>query len=594
MKIRAACLAAVAGLASTGSLAMADNVVFDYRNTTGYFVSSATFSTVMGQALTIASPAPDPISITGIDIVLGNNTSNAGTGTTIPATANLRITVFVWDQENPSTVATDMAYLGLVATPTVPLRTTQFTTGALGFAWPPFTSITFNGPNAVTPGLQFVTPVTDLTDTEMCFSVKLEVDMLNDGNWQVIPGIGFVVRGNGDPAANPGTASILRPNLGPQYYYRNASGLLDGTHLVSDARNIGLNSGIGITVYNTSSAAVPLSAVPGSNPGNPQFSCDGTAVSLLVNVTPGTQPDSTGISVIADTTSMGGGPGTALLDDGASGDGAAGDNLFGKNLILAAGPEAVLAVPYVVSDAEARTASGTINVNRDAFPDLPVNIKGSGPGTPSISGTRTFNDVDMLAICVSDPNNFGASSVAGTTWDSQLFLFDSNGFGVAHNDDDPNDLTGATPQANITGFALPTGGLYYLAISGYNTDPADVGNADIWNNAGPVGEFNTVRAPDGGGANNPIDKWIGLGNAGGVYTIALTGATAVCTADLANGLGANKPDCAVDINDLLFFLGGFEAGDLSVDLTNSGFGLPDCAVDVNDLLFFLQHFETGC
>jgi len=69
----------------------------------------------------------------------------------------------------------------------------------------------------------------------------------------------------------------------------------------------------------------------------------------------------------------------------------------------------------------------------------------------------------------------------------------------------------------------------------------------------------------------------------------------VCPADLDDGSGDGIPDGGVDINDLLFFLAGFEAGSLSADLDNgSGSGQPDGGVDINDLLFFLSHFEGGC
>lgn len=74
-----------------------------------------------------------------------------------------------------------------------------------------------------------------------------------------------------------------------------------------------------------------------------------------------------------------------------------------------------------------------------------------------------------------------------------------------------------------------------------------------------------------------------------------------CYADLDNdGLHANGgvPDGGVDINDLLFFLSGFEAGYATdVDLDNDGdpaIATPDGGVDINDLLFFLARFESGC
>lgn len=71
-----------------------------------------------------------------------------------------------------------------------------------------------------------------------------------------------------------------------------------------------------------------------------------------------------------------------------------------------------------------------------------------------------------------------------------------------------------------------------------------------------------------------------------------------CPADLDNdGNVANggNYDFGVDINDLLYFLTAFEAG--NVDLDNDGdpsIGIPDGGTDINDLLFFLARFEAGC
>lgn len=62
--------------------------------------------------------------------------------------------------------------------------------------------------------------------------------------------------------------------------------------------------------------------------------------------------------------------------------------------------------------------------------------------------------------------------------------------------------------------------------------------------------------------------------------------------DFSNG---GPPDNAVTIEDLIFFLAGFELGDLSVDLDNGTYtGIHDGVVTIDDLLFFLAHFEAGC
>jgi hypothetical protein len=80
-----------------------------------------------------------------------------------------------------------------------------------------------------------------------------------------------------------------------------------------------------------------------------------------------------------------------------------------------------------------------------------------------------------------------------------------------------------------------------------------------------------------------------------VVTNQLETPPVVCPADLDNGSGTGTPDGGTDINDLLYFLGAFEAGIGAADLDNgSGTGTPDGGIDINDLLFFLVHFELGC
>jgi hypothetical protein len=68
-----------------------------------------------------------------------------------------------------------------------------------------------------------------------------------------------------------------------------------------------------------------------------------------------------------------------------------------------------------------------------------------------------------------------------------------------------------------------------------------------------------------------------------------------CLADLDNGSGNGVSDGGVTIDDLIYFLGRFEAGDASVDLDDgSGTGTPDQGITIDDLIFFLTRFEGGC
>jgi hypothetical protein len=59
-----------------------------------------------------------------------------------------------------------------------------------------------------------------------------------------------------------------------------------------------------------------------------------------------------------------------------------------------------------------------------------------------IRGRLDADDVDMFAICITDPAAFSASTVGTTGWDTQLWLFRCDGRGVVHNDDNPDASTG--------------------------------------------------------------------------------------------------------------------------------------------------------
>ena len=134
------------------------------------------------------------------------------------------------------------------------------------------------------------------------------------------------------------------------------------------------------------------------------------------------------------------------------------------------------------------------------------------PGTlPSIVGTLTSGDVDMYLLYIADPATFTAST-AGATFDTQLFLFSVDGRGVTHND----DAVGATSA--IGSVNVPRPGYYYLAVSGYNTDPTAAGGL-IWNNMPFTGD----RSPDGPRRRESVSAWAGVSGANGAYTIALTG-----------------------------------------------------------------------
>ncbi len=163
-----------------------------------------------------------------------------------------------------------------------------------------------------------------------------------------------------------------------------------------------------------------------------------------------------------------------------------------------------------VANAQTWTESG------DA-PDLLPGQETQGSGAlTQINGVHDANDADLFKITITDAGSFSATTVGGASFDTQLFLFDENGMGVTHDDDDPN---GGGLQSTITGTFVPGPGVYYLAISAYNMDPQSSGGA-IWANS----PFNVERQPDGPGAGSPLSSWVAGGATTGNYSIFLTGA----------------------------------------------------------------------
>ena len=203
---------------------------------------------------------------------------------------------------------------------------------------------------------------------------------------------------------------------------------------------------------------------------------------------------------------------------------------------------------------------------------------GSGPLT-SITGNNATSDSDMYQIQITDEASFSASTVGQVTWDTQLFLFNSEGRGVAFDDDDPSG-GGGVFQSVLSSQFVSANGVYYLAISRYNRDALSSSGL-IWANE----PWDEERAPDGPGAANPVTNWSGSVAGGGNYTIVLTGVSFVgggggCPGDFDHNGVRELADLAV----LLAAFGGSAAGDMD----------GDGDTDLQDLATLLALFGAPC
>jgi hypothetical protein len=154
------------------------------------------------------------------------------------------------------------------------------------------------------------------------------------------------------------------------------------------------------------------------------------------------------------------------------------------------------------------------------------------------SGTLSFirgmisgdGDVDMFRVYISDFSIFSAHTESQYSLrDTQLYLFDSSGFGVAFNDD--IDTLGGNERSRLQVgsplYASRAPGIYYLAISSWDNDPfwrLNNGNPDYIFPAVANGGI-AVGPRAGAGALLDWDDMSGFYQ--GAYQISLTGVSAV-------------------------------------------------------------------
>jgi hypothetical protein len=165
-----------------------------------------------------------------------------------------------------------------------------------------------------------------------------------------------------------------------------------------------------------------------------------------------------------------------------------------------------------------------VSENGDAG-DLPSTAQDLGSGAvSSIFGSFSGGgDVDVYRVCLTDGASFSASTVAFTTLDTQIFLFDANGRGVYSNDDAGIGIRGSLLPSQHR-FSPSAPGEYFIALSSFNNDPqSDAGEIfpDLFSSSlYPDGVVNAA----GVGGDKPIVSWIGpTRGPPGLYRITVTG-----------------------------------------------------------------------
>ena len=126
------------------------------------------------------------------------------------------------------------------------------------------------------------------------------------------------------------------------------------------------------------------------------------------------------------------------------------------------------------------TSAATYTETGDAG-QTPGDAQNTGPGGQPLSAIFgslfSGTDADVFVINITDPTNFSATTVNGTTSiDTALFLFNMNGQAVYANDDDPGGMSLGSTLPTGNQFGPMTAGLYYIAISLSGNEPVNFAN----------------------------------------------------------------------------------------------------------------------
>jgi predicted extracellular nuclease len=123
----------------------------------------------------------------------------------------------------------------------------------------------------------------------------------------------------------------------------------------------------------------------GTGAASPNTGVAGDVVLFTVNVSPGLNPTSTGLAVVADLSAIGGSSTQTFFDNGSNGDATPGDKVFSYQTASLAGTTTGLkTLPFSISDAELRTGTGNISYTvQPPPPPLTAIHDLQGPGSTS-------------------------------------------------------------------------------------------------------------------------------------------------------------------------------------------------------------------
>jgi len=345
---------------------------------------------------------------------------------------------------------------------------------------------------------------------------------------------------------------------------------------------------------------------------NPSVVVAGSPALLTANVTPGTLPTSSGITVTVDLAAVGGSAAAALFDDGTNGDVTAGDGIYSLSYTLpAATTGSVYPLTFTTSDAQARSTSRVANLDVRAIPTA-INLGTISESNPTLTDSRAMAAGQILwytftvpaggeasATRYIDMHTFG-NTITGNDTHIGLYRADGtivtgvSGIVTAVNDDWQAALSGQIGRPSMLTFGQASPGRVYVTDTTPAFTPADGRNGTL--TAGTyylaVSGFSTTF---GATTFNATTTHTRTGTS--VVTILTNppGSAACNIADIVEVGGLPPADGILTGDDFNAYIGAFAADNLLADVVAVG-GMPpgDGLITGDDFIAFISAFAAGC
>ncbi|HVL66903.1 MAG TPA: lamin tail domain-containing protein [Vicinamibacterales bacterium] len=211
--------------------------------------------------------------------------------------------------------------------------------------------------------------------------------------------------GTGPTPAPSNTTAVLRKNAGDLDTNNNATDFVTGAP-------------------NPRNSPPPSTPPTGSGTASPAAVVPGSTTLLTVTVSPGQNPASSGLAVIADLSSIGGSATQPFYDNATNGDVAANDNIFSFSAAVAPGTTpGAKSIPATITDAQSRSGSTIIGFTVGA-PITTVTISQIYGGGGNSGGVYRNDFVELYNHGTAPVSLSGWSlqyaSATGSAWGSNL------------------------------------------------------------------------------------------------------------------------------------------------------------------------------